>query len=486
MIDLDKVRELGLLHHPEEIARIMGVNINTLKYQIKINNITTKVGINIITPEIGDKIRSMINDGMYLTQISKNTQISTSTIRYWLKRNNIKIINGINVCRLTSFQQSEIIRLASEGNPGSRIAKMLGIGKEGVFRYCKNNNIELTPGTYRKYTLNDVTLMVNPMMELTGNEDKGKYEVRCKIHKDIIRKRNTSDLYQGCPICINNGNSRQQSEILTFMSQFNPIDRYKITTRKEIDIYIPHFNLGIEYCGLYWHSDATSKSAKTQHFDKYILSSQKGIRLITIFEDEWLNKTEQVKGYLMSIVNINKKIFARHCTVNNIQLDEAKLFLNEHHIQGAARSSIVAFGIYHESILVGVMTGGRHIRGSNDALILDRMCFKYGLTIVGGASRMFRKLKDYAIHNKYTAIISWSDNRWSDGNVYQKIGFTLDAELPPDYSYTKNRTRFSKQSKKKAQLIKEGGAGNTEAELARSLGYSRIYDCGKKRWKLSL
>jgi hypothetical protein len=66
------------------------------------------------------------------------------------------------------------------------------------------------------------------------------------------------------------------------------------------------------------------------------------------------------------------------------------------------------------------------------------------------------------------------------------MGFTLEEELPPDYSYTDGHNRFSKQSCQKKHLIKKGAVGNTEKEMAKSIGYGRIWDCGKKRWSLLL
>lgn len=39
-----------------------------------------------------------------------------------------------------------------------------------------------------------------------------------------------------------------------------------------------------------------------------------------------------------------------------------------------------------------------------------------------------------------------------------------------------------KQSCTKKALKERGGVGSTEKELAESLGYARIWDCGKKRW----
>ena len=52
----------------------------------------------------------------------------------------------------------------------------------------------------------------------------------------------------------------------------------------EIDIYIPALKIGIEYNGLYWHSELQKE--KNYHFKKSKLADALGIRLINIYEDE--------------------------------------------------------------------------------------------------------------------------------------------------------------------------------------------------------
>ena len=69
------------------------------------------------------------------------------------------------------------------------------------------------------------------------------------------------------------------------------------------------------------------------------------------------------------------------------------------------------------------------------------------------------------------------------------MGFNLDEEHGPDYSYVKQYERVSKQSCQKKNLMKKGAQGtmaNTERELALTLDLHRIWDCGKKAWSLDL
>ena len=56
----------------------------------------------------------------------------------------------------------------------------------------------------------------------------------------------------------------------------------------------------------------------------------------------------------------------------------------------------------------------------------------------------------------------------------------------PDYGYVRGISFYSKQSMTKKKLLAKGAVGKTEREMALSLKYYRIWDCGKKRWELSL
>lgn len=289
---------------------------------------------------------------------------------------------------------------------------------------------------------------------------------------------------KGCPSCSNNV-SKGELELLDFVKKYSkPIARDRITLKThEIDIVIPEKNIGIQYCDIYWHCEIYKKDTN-YHRNKMKEANKKGYRLITIFEDEWIHRKSQVQGFLMSVFGIGQKIYARKCTVKEIEKEAAKRFIEEYHIQGKT-SMRYAFGLFYNEELLGVISFDKHHRknDSRNEIVLNRLCFKSGINVVGGSS----KLLNHAIrvlNKEYSKIVSWSDNRWSEGNVYKQLGFTKEEELRQDYSYVKlgKDTRTAKQSMKKSNLKKMGGVGSTERDMAQSLGYYRIWDCGKIRW----
>lgn len=253
-------------------------------------------------------------------------------------------------------------------------------------------------------------------------------------------------------------------------------DRQFLENKKEIDILIPEHNLAIEYEGLFWHSEAIETYDREASYKKYTICKEKGFQLITIFEDEWIGRQEQVKSYLSAKVGIfQKRDYARNCIVKEIEKEEAINFINQYHIQ-KVRFVKKAFGLFLNDELVGVVSYATHHRKS-EQLVLNRIVFKAGIQIVGGMNKLIQN----TITKLDSDIITWSDNRWSTGEIYEKCGFVFDGDLPSDYSYSTKYERFPKQAfMKKNTKCPEN---MTEHQWALQNGYYRMYDCGKKRWK---
>jgi hypothetical protein len=278
---------------------------------------------------------------------------------------------------------------------------------------------------------------------------------------------------------------KTQKEIKNYLEAVSNLKFESIRIEnKEIDIFNEKKNIGIEYCGLFWHNeDSPDPRDRNYHFKKYQLCKSKEIRLITIFEDEWINKKDQCKNYIKSVFGIfENKIFARKCIIKSLDKKISNDFYNKHHIQGKPSNTKISFGIYYKEELLGVMSLGNHHRKCNN-IVLNRLCFKENYQIIGGASKLLSECINWCKKNKINKITTWSDNRWSQGKVYEKMNFYLEKELKPDYSYVnlnKKYCRLSKQSQKKSST--KCPANTTEKEFANKNNLSRIWDCGKKRW----
>jgi len=292
-----------------------------------------------------------------------------------------------------------------------------------------------------------------------------------------------------CPYCYNSRTAKTEHLIKDWIESLGIKTKKSRVNRKEIDIHIEDLKLGIEYCGLHWHCENSPEPRdKNYHIEKYKAAREiLGINLITIFEDEWLKRQPQIKGFLLSALRKNSiRKFARKCEIREVEKLEAEEFLNAYHIQGMGNHNIFHIGIYEKDELLGIMSAGHHHRQmkSKNKIYLRRMCFKADTTVIGGASKLFKYFTLKCQSLGFNKIITWSDNRWTKGSVYRKLGFKLKKIYSQDYSYVKRQKRYSKQS---LRLNSEERLSEIkEKELRRSQGYDLIWDCGKKRWEYKI
>ena len=259
----------------------------------------------------------------------------------------------------------------------------------------------------------------------------------------------------------------------------------------ELDIYIPSKKFAIEFNGSYWHSEAVleQKEARNKHLNKTKLCEANGIRLFHIFENDWKNRKTQILNFIKTIIGKNRiNVAARKCTLTITEpTKECVKFMDDNHIQGST-NSLVYFNLLYNNELVASMTAARHHRQGIDAsyIVLSRLCFKDGYNVQGGASKLFKAFKQWSIDNGYTKIISWSDNSFTQGNIYKVLGFELEDNLPPDYFYwsPKEDHYISKQSQRKKST--NCPAHLTEREWCLERGLYRLFGCGKKRWSYLL
>ena len=347
---------------------------------------------------------------------------------------------------------------------------------------------------YQKNRLN------NELIELTKNKkqnlnfisnDNDEYKILCLdcndtfgIGKQLYRVRNQYDI----KICLNcnpidNKSSDSENKIYEFVKTITDSEvlckNRSILNGKEIDILIKEKFIGIEYDGLYWHSEKYKH--KNYHLNKTEIAEKNGYKIIHVFEDEWLYKKDIVKSILKNSINKeNKNIYARKCEVKNVDGKTYKDFLEKNHIQGYVKSKI-KLGLYYKEELVSVMSFG-NLRKSLGSKSIEnhwemlRFCNKLNTNVVGGASKLFK----YFIKNyNPTKIISFADRRYFTGEMYYKLGFIKEGYTKPNYWYVINGLRKHRFTFRKDLLVKEGFDPNkTEWEIMQERGFDRIWDCG--------
>ena len=335
----------------------------------------------------------------------------------------------------------------------------------------------------KKYqTVADVEF-VTPEDQYRGVSGQIYYQFRCLKCNSLFDDYIDNGHIPKCKICnpiIPQYTSKQENELYEYVKSITSKIVYQsnktIISPYELDIVIPEANIAIEYCGLYWHSEA-HKLDKNYHINKLNLCVQQGYRLITVFEDEWVNKSHIVKSRLKNILSEDTPLYARKCKVKSISITEAKQFVNLHHIQGWAVAKI-AYGCFYHDQLVAVMTFGKPRYNKTIEYELIRYC-SVG-TVVGAAGRLFSVfLKEYTPKS----VISYCDMRWGTGKLYESLNFIKDTSpIRPSYSYTDFQQRYHRSSFVKSQISNSTTNNQTEHQIMRNRNMYRIWDCGQSKW----
>lgn len=295
-----------------------------------------------------------------------------------------------------------------------------------------------------------------------------------------------------CYVCHgNSGMSFEEKTVVEFIKQHdqNVQENHKVfaNSHKEVDIYIPNRSLAIEYNGIHWHSFGTSYpnnisqmcKNKNNHFKKHELCEQHGIKLLQINSFEWLNEHKQRiwKSIIENCLNVSQKIHARKCTVVEISSKESNDFLNLNHLQGMSNAK-VCLGLKHNDVLVAVMTFSKPRFNKSYQWELVRFCNLLNHAVVGGASKL---MKYFVTKHHPQSLISYADIRYSNGDMYKKLGFKFIKHTPPSYIYTlggKILSRFSTQKHKLSKLLTSYDSSKTELQNMLDNGYRKMWDAG--------
>ena len=347
----------------------------------------------------------------------------------------------------------------------------------------------------KKYFVGNKEIFINKAKQIHSNkydyskvkyiDSRTKVCIICPKHGEFWQTPSNHLRGEICPKCSKVGISILEDEIYSYIIECND-DFVKndrgILNGSEIDIFNEKLKIGFEIDGLYWHNEI-NKPDKNYHLNKTIECENKGIRLIHIFEDEWIYKKDIWKSMINNILGKTKiKIYARKCEIREITDSKiASEFLDANHIQGKCGSS-VKLGLYYNNELVSLMTFGclRKNLGHNslnDNYELLRFCNKLNISVIGGASKLF----NYFV-KKYDpkSVISYADRRWSQGNLYEKLGFTFIKNTIPNYYYIINKIRYNRFNFRKDQLVKKYNCqpNMSEKQFCFNQGWYRIYDCG--------
>jgi hypothetical protein len=391
-----------------------------------------------------------------------------------LKKYGVETYNNIEQIKKTMLNRSS--ERNNEINEKTKITKF-----KNHYEYLKD-----------LFTKNKIEMLCN-FDEYKGYHFNFDYQFKCLVcdrqFEDNVYKPN--DVF--CKYCNPERVATVESNFLKFLLEILPKDTIvkqrdrTILVGKELDFYIPSKNVAFELNGLYWHSENGKGLKKSYHLNKTKACACHGIRLIHIFENELKDKENIVKSVVKNVLGITTdtvRIYARECEIREVDIKEKNEFLNRTHLQGEDKSTI-KLGLYKDDKLVSLMTFRKTSRFDKDSdWELMRFSNELNTLVVGGASKLF----SHFINNyKYKQIVSYSDRRYFNGEIYNKLGFKFTGFTAPNYYYIVNkykdlRHRMSFQKHKLPKLLKEYRDDLSEWENMKLNGYDRIWDCGNSKF----
>jgi very-short-patch-repair endonuclease len=287
-------------------------------------------------------------------------------------------------------------------------------------------------------------------------------------------------IYQdnNCPKC-STQQSKLEKHLIEFIKQHyngwvEERDR-TILDNKELDIVLPDLGLAFEINGAYWHTEEHGRD-KDYHLNKTLEAKEQGYKLIHIWDYDNL---EIVESRILQLLGHSKRIMARKCDLNMVDWPTAKAFLSNSHLQGAGSPTKLNYGLYYENELVAIMTFQKPRFSKEADYEMIRYATKLNTTVVGGASKL---LKYFLNTNNNPTILTYANQDWSSGSLYQTLGFKYQHTSEPNYKYVKGSqllTRYQCQKHKLPKLLGElFDPELTETQNMEANGYQKLWDTG--------
>ena len=296
----------------------------------------------------------------------------------------------------------------------------------------------------------------------------------------------TSDLNDGklpeCPHC--KPRSKPQAKIKSILDSLNveykENDRTQIKPR-EIDLWIPSHNLGIEINGVYCHHDGTTAMSLVK---KTELVEETNAQLLHFWDFEIEEKLPIIESIIKSKLGLlDRKIPARKCTLVEVTAAEAKMFFEANHLSGYAVAKF-AFGLVFQNELVALGSFSKNRFSKEEANELVRFAVLKNVHVQGGLSKIIKAYKK----QDDRLLISFADRRISTGKGYKSIGFTQASVTSPNYFYKRNNERISRQKAMKHKLPdllgEKFNIEKTELENMTQNGWIKCSDAGNYKFVL--
>jgi len=272
-----------------------------------------------------------------------------------------------------------------------------------------------------------------------------------------------------CPTCYPLYESSGE-RIIRIWLEAHDIKYIKSDTNKikpyHIDFFMPEYNIGIEFNGIYWHSERV-RPDPNYHFRKFLLAKEKKIRLIQIWEQDLEFNQSLVfdkLSHLLEFSNNRSNLF--NSLIKRIDVDQAMMFLNSYDLDGFQDCENY-YGYFSNDELISVLSISKNRVNDISNHIIDN----FATSDMASASNQLSKFLSFIQKDLGNiSLLSYVNLNWNYSKEYDNNGFSFMGYSKPNYKYFRSLYDI----KTKEYFIEE--------DVAKSSGYVRIYNSGNGLW----
>lgn len=250
----------------------------------------------------------------------------------------------------------------------------------------------------------------------------------------------------------------------------------------EIDLWLPDHRLGIELNGAYYHSETQGKGP-SYHLKKTQAAESRGIKLLQFFDWEVFSKQDVITDKIQHLLQLNHRINARSLRVIVPDSQMAWRFFESNHMQGGCFAAHTMALANDEGEILAAMSFGKSRYNKRYRYEMLRFASANGLAVRGAASRLLQHfVNQHCVPGD--KIISYCNRRWSEGQLYERLGFTRSHASPPSYYYIQRNGQYAgtRQQFQKHLLpskLDHFDPNRSEIENMQANGFTRVWDCGQ-------
>lgn len=455
----------------KQISEQTGINLSTIQNRLNKFGIRKPTLKDILTKELLEKL--YIKQGLSSTEIGKIYNCSSTTVLEAIKN------HGIKLKSVAGSLSKELLEdlYQKKGMTVPAISKQLGISETVIYDKLKslgmdktsmdlkfkaeverlyiqedlsqqevvdklNSSVNKVSYILTKYKIKKKTQQERFMENPPSKEELENYYVKQGLNvNEVARKYNVHYSFVQ-KILVKYGISKTDSNLeASFKVFLDSLDLkyetgvYNIIPNQELDIYFPGKNLAIELNGVFWHSAKCLD--RMYHQKKSLACKEKGIRLIHIFEDEWVDSVKQpiLKDLVRHILGLSsQKIYARNCEIQEIDSPTYNDFCICNHIQGTG-NAIVKLGLYYKDKLVQIASFSKSRFDKNYEWEWIRGCPASNNSVIGGTSKLF---KYFVKKFNPNSVVCYADFNKFNGQGYKECGFKEVGLTSPDKFYVEN------------------------------------------------